>query len=85
MSDDYVLMIFTKGKTEIELRARAAAKATTAMISGDGLLWDKPLPVAAVPISYGTWLRRNRKDATLDRLDEYAAEMHKIEAANTRN
>ena len=29
-------------------------------------------------ISYETWLRRNRKDATLDLLDEFAAEMHKI-------
>jgi WD40 repeat protein len=84
MSDEYVLMTFEKGKAEIQLRARAAVKATTAMISGDGLLWDKPLPAAAVPISYETWLRRNRKDATLDRLDEFAAEMHKIQAANTR-
>jgi hypothetical protein len=31
-----------------------------------------------------TWLRRSRKDATLDRLDEFAAEMHRIQAANTR-
>jgi WD40 repeat protein len=84
MSDEYVLVTFEKAKAEIQLRARAAAKATTAMISGDGLLWDKPLPVVAVAISYETWLRRNRKDATLDRLDEFAAEMHKIQAANTR-
>ena len=84
MSDDYVFMIFAKGKAEIELRSRMAGKATTAMISGDGLFWDKPLPVAAVPISYETWLRRNRKDATLEKLDEFAAEMQKIQAANTR-
>jgi hypothetical protein len=38
------------------------------------------LPTAPVRISYETWLRRNRKDATLDRLDEFVAEMHKIPA-----
>jgi WD40 repeat protein len=83
-SDEYVLMSFEKGKAEIQLRARAAAKATTAMISGDGVLWNKPLPVVAVPISYETWLRRNRKDAALDLLDEFAAEMHKIPTSNAR-
>jgi hypothetical protein len=81
-SDEYVLMSFEKEKAEVQLRARAAAGATTAMISGDGLLWSKPLPVAAVPISYETWLRRNRKDATLDLLDEFAAAMHKIQSSN---
>ncbi|HEY2158864.1 MAG TPA: hypothetical protein VGH33_24755 [Isosphaeraceae bacterium] len=84
MSEEYVLMSFQKGKAEIQLRARSAARATAATIGGDGLLWDKPLPVAAVPISYETWLRRNRKDATLDRLDEFAAEMHEISTSNTR-
>jgi hypothetical protein len=83
-SDEYVLMSFEKGKAEIQLRARAAVKAAAAMISGDGLLWNKPLPVAAVPISYETWLRRNRKDASLDWLDEFAAEMRKIPTSNPR-
>ena len=82
-SDEYVLVRFEKGKAEISLRARATAKATTAMIGGDGLWWNKPLPIAAVPISYETWLRRNRKDATLDRLDEFAAEMRKIPTSKT--
>ena len=77
--DDYVLMIFANGKSEIELRARASGNATKVMIGGNGLSWAKPLPIGAVPISYGTWLRRNRKDATLDRLDEFAAEMHKTQ------
>ncbi|WP_406698978.1 hypothetical protein V5E97_08840 [Singulisphaera sp. Ch08] len=85
MSDEYVLMIFEKGKAEIQLRARADAKATTASISGDGLLWNKPLPVAPVPTSYETWLRRNQKDATLDRLDEFAAEMHAIPTSKPHN
>jgi len=88
MGDEYVSMSFAKGKAEIELHVYAAVKAinqaTKARINGDGLLWGKPLPVAAVPIPYETWLRRNRKDATLDRLDEFAAEMHKIQAASKR-
>jgi hypothetical protein len=83
-SDEYVLMSFEKGKAEVQLRARAAAQRTAATISGDGLLWNKPLPVAAVPISYETWLRRNRKDASLDLLDEFAAEMRKIPTINIR-
>jgi hypothetical protein len=73
-------MTYVKEKAEIQLRARSGAPSTTAMISGDGLLWDKPLPMAPVRISYENWLRRNRHDATLDRLDEFAAEMHKIPA-----
>jgi hypothetical protein len=50
------------------------------MIGGDGLLWGKPLPTAPVRISYETWLRRNRRDASLDLLDEFTAQMHKIPA-----
>ena len=78
VSDDYVFITFSKDKAEIQLRARSDGKKSTAMISGDGLLWDKPLPTAPVRISYETWLRRNRKAASLDQLDEFAAEMHKI-------
>jgi hypothetical protein len=81
-SDEYVLASFANGKAEISLRARPSGKATTASIGGDGLLWDKALPVAPVPISYETWLRRNRKDASLELLDRFAAEMHKIQAAD---
>ena len=51
------------------------------MIGGDGLLWDQPLPGPPTRVSYGTWLRRGHKNATLDLLDEFIAEMHKIPTA----
>jgi hypothetical protein len=78
MSDEYVLVTVTSAKAEIQIRARANAKNSSVIISGDGLLWAKPLPTPAVRLSYETWLRRNRFEATLDRLDEFSAEMHKI-------
>lgn len=78
VSDDYVFITWSKSKAEIQLRARGDAKKGSAMISGDGLLWTKPLPTAPVRISYETWLRRDRKNATLDRLDEFAKEMNAI-------
>ena len=79
MSDEYTFVTFTKGKAEIQIRAHLKeSKGSTAGISGDGLLWTKPLPVAPVRVSYETWLRRDRRDATLDRLDEFEAEMKKI-------
>jgi hypothetical protein len=81
LSDEYVFITFKQGRAEIQLRARSQNKKTTAMISGDGLMWEKPLPTAPVRISYETWLRRNRRDASLDLLDEFAAEMHKIPAS----
>jgi WD40 repeat protein len=81
ISDEYVFITFSKARSEIQLRARAESKKATAMISGGGLLWTKPLPTLPVRISYGTWLRRDRKPATLDRLDEFSAEMHKIPAS----
>jgi hypothetical protein len=80
VSDDYTFITFSKERAEIQLRARAAEKKATAMFSGDGLLWSKPLPTAPVRISYEAWLRRGHKDATLDQLDEFDAEMHKIPA-----
>ncbi len=78
ISDEYTFITYKQGRAEIQLRARGDAKKTTAMISGDGLLWTKPLPTAPVRISYETWLRRNKKLASLDLLDEFAAEMRKI-------
>ena len=80
-SDEYVFLTFSKAKAEIQIRIRADGKKSTAMISGDGLLWTKPLPTPPVRISYETWLRRNHKVANLDQLDEFAAEMRKIPAA----
>ena len=81
-SDEYSFITYKQGRAEIQLRARGDKqnKKTTAMISGDGLLWSKALPTSAERISYATWLRRNHKQATLDLLDEFAAEMHKIPA-----
>jgi WD40 repeat protein len=79
-SEEYVFITCSKGEAEIQLRARVGDKKATAMISGDGLLWAKPLPSPPVRVSYGSWLRRNQYDATLDRLGEFAAEMHKIPA-----
>lgn len=80
VGDDYTFITYVKAKAEIQLRARPKGKNTTAMISGDGLLWTKALPTAPVRISYETWLRRGGHQATLDRLDEFVAEMHKIPA-----
>jgi WD40 repeat protein len=82
ISDEYSFVTYKQGKAEIQLRARSAMNKTTAMISGDGLLWSKPLPTAPVRISYETWLRRNRKTASLDHLDEFASEMQKIPAGS---
>jgi hypothetical protein len=78
VSDDYTFITFSKDNREIQLRARGDAQKASAMISGDGLLWDQSLPGPPVRISYGTWLRRGHKAATLDLLDEFTAEMHKI-------
>jgi hypothetical protein len=81
VDDEYSFLTYRKGKAEIQLRAHGAKEKSTASISGDGLLWTKPLPMAAVRISYETWLRRNRKLASLEYLDEFAAEMAKIPAS----
>jgi hypothetical protein len=79
MSDEYVLLSLSKDKAEIQIRARAGKpKGSSVIISGNGLLWGKPLPTRPVRLSYETWLRRNRFEATLDRLEEFSAEMHKI-------
>jgi hypothetical protein len=82
MSDEYVLLTLSKAKAEIQIRARAVnGKSSSVIISGNGLLWGKPLPTPPVRLSYETWLRRNRFEATLDRLDEFSTEMHKIPVA----
>ena len=78
--DDYTFLTYEKGKAEIQLRARGEGKKSSAIVSGDGLLWTKPLPTAPVRVSYETWMIRNRKRASLEHLDEFAAEMQKIPA-----
>jgi hypothetical protein len=85
MADDYVFITFKKDKKGIQLRGRPADKKSTAMISGNGLLWSKPLPAPPVRISYETWLRRNRKLPNLDQLAEFAEEMHKIPAGSGKS
>jgi hypothetical protein len=80
LSDDYVFITYTSGKVELQLRATGSSKSSKAIISGDGLLWTKPLPTSPVRVSYETWLRRGGKRATLDHLDTFAAEMREIPA-----
>lgn len=78
ISDEYVFITFTKERSEVQLRARAEPKKATAIVSGDGLQWTKPLPTAPVRISYATWLRREHKDASLNYLQDFADEMRRI-------
>ena len=79
VSDEYTNATFLKGEAEIEFRARLRdGKDSDVQISGDGLLWTKPLPVAPKRISYGTWLTRKHFVPTLDRLGEFASEMRTI-------
>jgi WD40 repeat protein len=84
MSDDYCFLTFSKDKAEIQFRLRGNAKKTTAMISGDGLLWTKAPPSPPVRVSYETWLLRSGKETTLDRLDEFAKEMHAIPSGRSK-
>ena len=72
-------MLLQKGEAEIEFRAtRRNGKDSDVQVSGNGLLWTKPLPVALKRISFGAWLTRNLYVPTLDRLDEFATEMRQI-------
>lgn len=77
-SDDYLLAEFTKEKVELTLRATLRSGEIQASISGDGLLWNKALPVAKQVIAYETWLRINLHPASLELLDKYIAEMKAI-------
>jgi len=82
VSEEYTFATFTKGKAEIQIRAHLKEfKGSSAGVSGDGLLWTKPLPTPPIRVSYETWLRRDRRDTTLDRLDEFADEMKKLPVA----
>ncbi|MFO1064229.1 MAG: hypothetical protein U0892_10225 [Pirellulales bacterium] len=80
VSDDYTLATFKHGKAETALRIRQEGSGVSVQVGADELQWDKPLPTAAVRISYETWLKRNRYDATIDRLDAFESEMLKIPA-----
>ncbi len=77
-SDDYLLAEFTKSKAEVTLRATLRGGEIQASLSGDGLLWTKPLPVAKQIIAYETWLRIHRHPASLELMDQYMAEMKAI-------
>ena len=77
-SDDYLLSEFKKEKVELTLRATLRGGEIHASITGAGLLWTKPLPVAKQVIAYESWLRINRYPATLDLLDKYTNEMKEL-------
>ncbi len=83
-ADDYVMLTFTKENDEITLRGRITAGNAIINVQGPGLNWSKPLPGGKTIVSYETWLRRNRRPASLDLLDEYISEMRGIEASATR-
>ncbi len=79
VSDDYVLATYLKGKTEVQVRARLVENQNSSVIvSGDGMMWAKLLPAPPERVSFGTWLRRNRREASLELLNEFAKEMEKI-------
>jgi WD40 repeat protein len=78
-SDDYLLAEFTKEKIELTLRATLRGGEIQASLSGDGLLWNKPLPVAKQAIAYETWLRIHQYPTSLELLDQYIAEMKAIQ------
>jgi hypothetical protein len=73
--DQYTLITFKMDGKELNLRVRKSAGDAIVSFEGDGLLWNKELPLAAQTISYETWLRRNRLPASLDFLDRYETEM----------
>lgn len=79
-SEEYLLADFKKEKAELTLRATLRGGEIQATISGDGLLWAKPLPVAKQRIAYETWLRIHQHPATLDLLESYIAEMKAIKS-----
>jgi hypothetical protein len=79
LDDEYSFITLAKGDSELGFRARKLDAETTELsISGNGLLWSKPLPTADKRISFGLWLVRNRHLAGLQRLDEFLEEMRKI-------
>lgn len=77
-SDDYTYLTFTKGKVELDLRARAMNGIISVNIQGNGLIWTKPLPGGKQIISYETWLRQNNHSASLNLLETYIAEMQSL-------
>ncbi len=83
-ADDYVMLTFTKDNDEVTLRGRITAGNAIFNVQGPGLSWSKPLPGGKAIVSYETWLRRNRRPAGLDLMEEYINEMRPIEASATR-
>ncbi len=79
ISEEYVYVDFTKGEATIEFRATMRDELFSEVsISGDGLLWQKPLPVPPKRISYETWMTKNRVDFSLDHLDQFSKEVGSI-------
>jgi WD40 repeat protein len=78
-SEEYTMLPCKKDDKEITVRSVARDGNAEVNISGDGLLWNKPLPGGKQIISYETWMRDNRHPAGLELLDKYQAEMQAIE------
>jgi hypothetical protein len=77
-AEDYTFLTFSKDDVEIDLRARNLNGNAQVIISGDGLLWTKPLPGPKTVISYESWLRQHRHPAGLGLLDQYINEMRSL-------
>ena len=52
---------------------------------GDGLHWNKPLPLPKQVISYESWLRQHRHPAGLGLLEQYVAEMRLLTQDSSSN
>ncbi len=68
-------------KDDVEIRMNASQWGQ-AILGGNGLAWKKAIPEDQYVVSYETWLKRQGALATLDRLDEFEAEMQRRAAAN---
>lgn len=77
-AEDYTFVTFKKEDAEIELRVTKIREQIDVSLTGDGLLWTKPLPVSPQIVSYESWLRDNRYPAGLELIDKYMAEMQAL-------
>jgi WD40 repeat protein len=76
--EDYTFLTFEKDDHEITFRGRKANGKPMVDISGDGLLWAKPLPGGKQLESYETWMRKNNLPPGLEHLDRFEEEMKGI-------
>ncbi len=74
-----VLATFEKDHAELELRVRLnSGQDSGVSVAGSGLIWNKQVSTPLVASSFGTWLRRNNYPTSLDRLEEFAQAMKKL-------